>query len=78
MRTHTRRLCEARTHAHTHTWFRLTPTQDRRPGDVASCYAKPDLANSELKWQAERGLKDMCEDMWRWQNLNPEGFPDSE
>lgn len=51
---------------------------DRRPGDVASCYADPVLANTELKWQAERGLDEMCEDMWRWQSSNPKGFPDSE
>lgn len=47
--------------------------QDRRPGDVASCYAKPDLANSELRWTAELGLKEMCEDMWRWQVCGAEG-----
>ena len=47
---------------------------DRRPGDIASCYADPSLAEVELGWKAERGLQQMCEDSWRWQSLNPDGF----
>ena len=39
----------------------------RRPGDIASCYADPGKARSELGWQAERGLEEMCADAWRWQ-----------
>lgn len=46
----------------------------RRPGDVASCYANPSLANQLLGWQAQRGLPQMCEDAWRWQSRNPDGF----
>ncbi|KNC79841.1 UDP-glucose 4-epimerase [Sphaeroforma arctica JP610] len=46
----------------------------RRPGDVGSCYAKPDLAASDLKWTAQLGLDEMCADMWRWQQMNPNGF----
>jgi UDP-glucose 4-epimerase len=46
----------------------------RRPGDIAACYADPGLAQRELGWQAERGLKQMCEDTWRWQSGNPEGY----
>eukprot|EP01134_Creolimax_fragrantissima_P004570 CFRG4570T1 len=46
----------------------------RRQGDVGSCYAKPDLAYSELNWKAELSLEDMCADMWRWQEKNPNGF----
>ena len=46
----------------------------RRPGDVASCYADPALAESLMGWKARRGLKDMCVDSWRWQSTNPQGF----
>ncbi len=47
----------------------------RRPGDVAACYADPHKAMVELGWRAERGIHEMCEDTWRWQVNNPEGFP---
>lgn len=47
----------------------------RRPGDVASCYADPSLAVRELDWHAERELEQMCEDAWRWQSQNPQGYP---
>ena len=46
----------------------------RRPGDVASCYADPSHAFELLGWKAERGLKEMCEDAWRWQSQNPNGY----
>ncbi|WP_024833054.1 UDP-glucose 4-epimerase GalE [Ruminiclostridium josui] len=46
----------------------------RRPGDIAECYAKPDRAKNELGWTAEKGLKEMCADSWRWQSQNPEGY----
>ena len=46
----------------------------RRSGDIATCYAKPDLASELFSWRAERDLKTMCEDAWRWQKLNPAGF----
>ncbi len=46
----------------------------RRPGDVAQCYANPDKAKKELDWQAEREISKMCEDLWRWQSNNPDGF----
>lgn len=46
----------------------------RRPGDVASCYASPAKANAELKWKAEHSIEEACEDSWRWQSQNPEGF----
>jgi UDP-glucose 4-epimerase len=39
----------------------------RRPGDIASCYADPEKASTELGWKAERGLGEMCADAWRWQ-----------
>jgi UDP-glucose 4-epimerase len=46
----------------------------RRSGDVAACYANASLARSLLGWQAERGLAQMCEDAWRWQQRNPHGY----
>lgn len=47
---------------------------DRRPGDVASCYATADKALEELSWKAEKTMDDACEDSWRWQSKNPDGF----
>ena len=47
---------------------------DRRPGDIATCYADPTKANEELGWKAERGIDEMCEDSWRWQSNNPKGY----
>ena len=47
---------------------------DRRPGDVAMCYADPKKANNELGWKAEFGIDRMCEDSWRWQSNNPNGY----
>ena len=46
----------------------------RRPGDIATCYADPSLANQELAWRAERGIEEMCADAWRWQSMNPDGY----
>lgn len=46
----------------------------RRPGDVAVCYADPALAHASLGWRAELGLGRMCEDSWRWQQMNPVGY----
>lgn len=48
---------------------------DRRPGDIAACYADPTRAEVILGWRAELGLRRMCEDAWRWQQGNPEGYP---
>ncbi|MCD8053006.1 MAG: UDP-glucose 4-epimerase GalE [Lachnospiraceae bacterium] len=48
--------------------------QARRPGDIATCYADPSLAERELGWKAERGIGEMCEDAWRWQTQNPNGY----
>jgi UDP-glucose 4-epimerase len=47
---------------------------ERRPGDVATCYADPSRAKELLDWEAERGLEQMCEDTWRWQSMNPDGY----
>lgn len=46
----------------------------RRPGDIATCYSDPSKAEKELGWKATRGLKEMCEDSWRWQSANPNGY----
>lgn len=47
---------------------------DRRPGDVAACYANPVEAAQFLSWKAEKGLPEMMLDTWRWQQQNPKGF----
>lgn len=47
---------------------------DRRPGDIATCYADPTKAFKELGWKAEKTLEDMCRDAWRWQVNNPNGY----
>lgn len=46
----------------------------RRAGDIAACYANADKARRLLDWKAERDLKTMCEDGWRWQSANPQGY----
>lgn len=46
----------------------------RRAGDIAECWADPSKALKELGWQAERGLNEMMQDAWRWQEKNPQGF----
>lgn len=47
---------------------------ERRPGDIAECWADPAKAARELGWQAERGLAAMMVDTWRWQSGNPQGY----
>lgn len=47
---------------------------ERRPGDIATCYSDPSKAKEVLGWEAKRGLAEMCEDSWRWQSQNPNGF----
>lgn len=47
---------------------------ERRPGDIAACYSDPALAKRLLGWEAEFDLTRMCEDAWRWQSNNPNGF----
>ena len=46
----------------------------RRPGDIATCYADPSYAEQTLGWTATRGLSEMCDDTWRWQSNNPQGY----
>ncbi len=50
----------------------------RREGDIATCYADPSLAERELQWKATRDLAQMCEDTWRWQSNNPQGYNSKE
>ena len=47
---------------------------DRRAGDIAAFYADPSLANLTLNWASEYDLDRMCEDSWRWQSMNPNGY----
>ncbi len=47
---------------------------ERRPGDVATCYADASKAEQTLGWKAEKTLYDMCKDAWRWQSQNPDGY----
>ncbi|HEM4595914.1 TPA: UDP-glucose 4-epimerase GalE [Streptococcus suis] len=47
---------------------------DRRPGDVATCYANADKALEELDWKTEKTIEDMCRDTWNWQSKNPNGY----
>lgn len=49
---------------------------ERRPGDVASCYADPSLAEQLLGWKAQRTLEEMCRSSWKWQSNNPDGYTD--
>ena len=48
----------------------------RRAGDIACNYASPARAEKELGWKAENGIREMCEDSWRWQKNNPNGYAD--
>lgn len=48
----------------------------RRAGDIAECYADPTKAKEKLGWVAEKNLRDMCRDSWRWQKNNPHGYDD--
>ena len=50
--------------------------QPRRAGDIATCYSNADKAEKELGWKAENGIREMCEDSWRWQSNNPNGYED--
>ncbi len=51
--------------------YRIT---ERRAGDIAECYSDASLAKAELGWEAQYGMKEMCEDSWNWQKMNPKGY----
>lgn len=50
--------------------------KERRAGDVPQCYADSSKAERELGWKAKYGIREMCEDSWRWQTMNPNGYAD--
>ena len=50
---------------------------NRRPGDLAECYANADKAERLLGWKTEKTLDDMCRDAWNWQKQNPNGYRES-
>ena len=56
-----------------HIPYKICP---RRAGDKAAYWTNPELAKKLLGWTAKRGIEKMCEDTWRWQQMNPEGYPD--
>lgn len=47
---------------------------ERRPGDIAACFASAQKAKDELEWQTHLSLADACRDSWRWQSQNPDGY----
>lgn len=49
---------------------------DRRDGDIATSYANAEKACKLLAWKAENGIEEMCDDSWRWQSQNPNGYED--
>ena len=51
--------------------YKIAP---RRAGDIAKCFANPSYAKEILGWEAKKGIKEMCEDSWRWQSNNPNGY----
>ena len=51
---------------------------ERRPGDIATCYADPTRSQQMLGWKAEKSLQDMVRDSWNWQNKNPMGYATEE
>jgi len=51
--------------------YKITP---RRPGDIAKCYADPSYAKEVLDWEAQHSIDEMCQDSWRWQKSNLNGY----
>ena len=47
---------------------------ERRPGDIAECYANADKAYKEMGFKCTRSIVDACRDSWNWQKNNPKGF----
>jgi UDP-glucose 4-epimerase len=47
---------------------------DRRPGDIAACYASAQKAEEEIGWKATKTIAEACTDSWRWQSQNPNGY----
>lgn len=53
--------------------YKIAP---RRAGDIATCYSDPTKSKEILGWEAKRDIEEMCEDSWRWQSNNPNGYDD--
>jgi UDP-glucose 4-epimerase len=51
--------------------FKIAP---RRPGDIAQCFSDVTKANQELGWKAQKSIEQACQDAWRWQSKNPNGY----
>jgi UDP-glucose 4-epimerase len=51
--------------------YKIAP---RRAGDIAKCFANPSYAKKILAWEAKKGTEEMCEDSWKWQSNNPNGY----
>ena len=51
--------------------YKIAP---RRAGDIAKCFANPSYAKKILGWKAKKGIEEMCEDSWKWQSNNPNGY----
>ena len=51
--------------------YKIAP---RRAGDIAKCFANPSYAKEILGWEAKKSIKEMCEDSWKWQSNNPNGY----
>lgn len=66
-------------HAFEKAWGNSIPYRitERRPGDIAACYADATKAKDLLGWEAEYDIERMCEDIVRWQRNNPDGYPDA-
>lgn len=47
---------------------------DRRPGDIATCFADPTKSKQMLGFEAKHDIRDMCRDAWNWQSNNPNGY----
>ena len=63
-------------HAYEETCGKTLPYEikPRRAGDIATCYCDATKAKEELGWAAEKGIKEMCADSWKWQSMNPDGY----
>lgn len=52
--------------------------EERRAGDIDKCFADPSYAKKAIGWQAQNGIDEMCQDAWRWQKMNPNGYESEE
>lgn len=52
--------------------------EERRAGDIDKCFANPSYAKKVIGWQAQNGIDEMCQDAWRWQKMNPNGYESEE